>query len=101
MNTIMSFRAPSNGSRCAICGQTDARALCTTRLSSGDVVVVCGTHELMHRRSRKVAANVSELGELVRDRRSTERRHDDIDELGAQLSAAFRSERRASGDRRR
>ena len=98
----MSFRAPSIGSHCAVCGQTDARALCTTRLSNGDIVVVCGTHELMHRRSRRIAGNVSELTELVRDRRARdERRREEMDELGAQLSAAFRSERRASSDRRR
>ncbi len=102
MTPSMSFRAPSIGSSCSVCGQTDVRALCTTRLSNGDVVVVCGTHELMHRRSRKIAANVRELDELVCDRRAhADRRREEIDELGAQLSAAFRSERRASGDRRR
>jgi len=91
----MSFHAPSMAAACVVCGSTDARALCTTRLASGEEVVVCGTHELMHRRSRSVAASTSELAEIVRDRRDVrERRRDDPDELGAQLIAAFRTERR-------
>src|SRR5260221_11861925 len=97
----MSFRAPTNGSCCSVCGQTDVRALCTTRLSNGDVVVVCGTHELMHRRSRTLAATVGELTEIVRDRRARGRRiPQEGDDVAAQLSAAFRSERRASGHHR-
>jgi hypothetical protein len=91
----MSFHAPLSAAACVVCGSTDTRALCTTRLAGGEDVVVCGTHELMHRRSRSVAASVIELGEIVRDRRlRDERRSDGQDELGAQLSAAFRAERR-------
>lgn len=91
----MSFHAPSVAAACVVCGATDTRALCTTRLAGGEDVVVCGTHELMHRRARSVAASVAELGEIVRDRRlRDERRRDEPDELGAQLIAAFRTERR-------
>lgn len=98
----MSFRAPGRGSACAVCGDTDVRALTTTRLASGDVLVVCGTHELMHRRASKVARSFEELRDLVRERRGRrERRRPRADELGAALDSAFRDERRAAGERRR
>jgi hypothetical protein len=89
--------------QCAVCGCTDARGLCTTRLSRGDIVVVCGTHELMHRRAERKAESVRELRSMMRDRRETKRRLPIPDELGARLIEAFGtpSERRASGERRR
>jgi hypothetical protein len=89
--------------KCVVCGQADARALCTTRLSRGDVVVVCGTHELMHRREARPAETASELRAMLRNRRESRRRMPIPDELGARLIEAFStpSERRASGDRRR
>jgi len=89
--------------KCVICGENDARALCTTRLSRGDIVVVCGSHELMHRRSARKAETESELRSMLRDRRESRRRTPIPDELGARLIEAFSasSERRASGDRRR
>jgi len=88
---------------CVVCGQSDARALSTTRLSRGDVVVVCGTHELMHRRQERKAATERELRAMLRDRRESRRRRPIPDELGARLIEAFASasERRVAGDRRR
>jgi hypothetical protein len=104
MDRAMSFRGPESASTkepiCVVCGQSDKRALCTTRLSTGETVVVCGTHELMHRRARTVAASVRDLAALVRDRRNKHRRVEQIDELGARLASAFRPERRKT-DRRR
>jgi len=93
----------SSFGKCAVCGLSDARALCTTRLSRGEIVVVCGSHELMHRRAARKAETVSDLRAMMRDRRDTRRRHPIPDELGARLIEAFStsSERRASGDRRR
>ena len=89
--------------KCVVCGESDARALCTTRLSRGDVVVVCGTHELMHRRSERKAESAAELRAMLRDRRESRRRRPIPDELGARLIEAFssQSERRAAGERRR
>jgi hypothetical protein len=88
--------------RCVVCGEADERALSTTRLASGDLVVVCGTHELMHRRSERKAASASALRAMVSDRREMSRRQTAPDELAARLIDAFsaRSNRRASGDRR-
>jgi hypothetical protein len=89
---------------CAVCGENDERALCTTRLSRGDIVVVCGTHELMHRRAERKADTASELRAMLRDRREPRTRRRPIpDELGARLIEAFStsSNRRAVGERRR
>jgi hypothetical protein len=89
--------------KCVVCGLSDERALTTTRLSRGDVVVVCGTHELMHRREPRKAETEAELRAALRDRRESLRRRPIPDELGARLIEAFSSpsERRASNDRRR
>lgn len=100
----MSFHVPSSPAACVVCGTCDSRALCTTRLEGGQTVVVCGTHELMHRRGPRVARTVEELKGLVRERRRrAERRlQGNGDELGLQLSEAFAGPRRkAAGDRRR
>ncbi len=84
---------------CCVCGYSDTRGITTTRLASGEVVVVCGTHELMHRRTENAARTVFELRRLVRERRETRRRGQAPDELGARLSDAFMDDRR-SADRR-
>lgn len=93
----------SSFGKCVVCGHADARALCTTRLSRGDIVVVCGTHELMYRRADRKAETASELRQMMRERRETRRRIPIPDELGARLIEAFGTprERRASGERRR
>ena len=93
---------PAPNSCCAVCDITDARTLTTTRLSTGEIVIICGNHELMYKRSSKAAASRAELRGMLRDRRrSYDRRSLQIDELGAQLSEAFSDERRAANDRRR
>jgi hypothetical protein len=88
------------GSRCCVCGESDRRALVAVALAGGTRTTLCGTHELMHRRSGGVARSESELRELLRDRRGRRERRLEGDELGAALTAAFRAERRAA-DRRR
>ena len=90
---------------CVVCGASDARGAATTRLSTGEVVVVCGTHELMHRRSPKTARSVSDLKSLLKNRRSVRDRRslrgsDEGDELGTQLSEAFATDQRNASDRR-
>jgi hypothetical protein len=87
---------------CCVCRERDARALTTTRLASGEVVVVCGTHELMHRRLAQPARSEAELRSALRQRRSSPRRGAGGDELGMRLSEAFASvERRRTGTDRR
>jgi hypothetical protein len=86
---------------CVVCGERDERALSTLKLSEGARVVVCGSHDLVYRRSGKIAASVDELRAIARDRRQRSLRRDYGDELGAQLMAAFAPDRRAAGDRRR
>lgn len=82
---------------CVVCGHFDSRALSTTRLSNGELVVVCGNHELMHRRAESPAKSVAELRRMVTERRRGSRRGIDGDELGMRLSEAFAtSERRVS-----
>jgi hypothetical protein len=86
---------------CAVCGERDERALSTIKLGDGARVVVCGSHDLIYRRSGQVARTVDELRVITRDRRQRTLRRDGGDELGAQLMAAFSPDRRAAGDRRR
>jgi hypothetical protein len=86
---------------CVVCGERDERALSTVKLAEGARVVVCGSHDLIYRRSGKVASSIDELRAIARDRRQRSLRRDHGDELGAQLMAAFAPDRRAAGDRRR
>ncbi len=85
---------------CVVCGERDERALSTLKLGDGGRVAVCGSHDLIYRRSGQIARSVEELRAITRDRRERSRR-DAGDELGAQLTEAFSPSRRASGDRRR
>ena len=93
------LRLPLEG--CVVCGERDERALSTLKLVDGARVVVCGSHDLIYRRSGQVACSVDELRAITRDRRDRTLRRDHGDELGAQLVAAFSQDRRAEGDRRR
>ncbi len=86
---------------CIVCGERDERALSTLKLGDGGRVAVCGSHDLIYRRSGQIARSVDELRTIARDRRERDVRRDPGDELGAQLTAAFSRDRRASGDRRR
>lgn len=82
---------------CIVCGHFDSRALTTTRLATGEVAVVCGNHELMHRRAESPARSVADLRRMLTERRRGSRRGIDGDELGMRLSEAFAtSERRDS-----
>lgn len=81
---------------CVVCDESDARALSTTRLSRGEVVVVCGTHALVHERNLGRAASVDELRALVGERRDRDERRATGDELAEALTAAF-----TPSDRRR
>ena len=86
---------------CVVCGARDERSLSTLKLAGGARVVVCGSHDLIYRRSGKVAFDVTDLCQIARDRRERGLRRDHGDELGAQLAAAFAPARRAASDRRR
>jgi hypothetical protein len=89
------------GSRCCVCGESDRRALVAVALAGGGTrTTLCGTHELMHRRSGGIARSENELRELLRNRRERRERRLEGDELGAALTAAFRAERRAAERRR-
>ncbi len=94
-------RAWSYASGCTVCGSQDSRALTTTRIGTGDLVVVCGTHELMHTRAGRVAGTVTELRAMLKDRRLGRDRRTRGDELGAALESAFSPHRRSEIDRRR
>jgi hypothetical protein len=81
---------------CAVCGTRDSRALVMVDLKSGLRVTLCGSHELMHRRSGERSRTVDELRITFVERRRSDRRgarrHDD--ELAERLQAAFTVERR-------
>lgn len=79
---------------------SDARALICVRLATGEEVTLCGTHELMYRRTGSRAASIAELRASFGERRSTDRRgRGELDELAAMLNDAFMPNRRA-GERR-
>lgn len=79
----------------------DARALVAVELAGGVQVSLCANHELMYLRSDTRAATVEELRAAFTDRRSVDRRaaRGEVDELAANLTAAFTTERRVA-DRR-
>jgi hypothetical protein len=79
----------------------DARALTMTTLAYGKRVIVCGSHDLVHRRSGRLARSVGELVQLAAERRLRRRRAGSSDELADLLSGAFAPARRAQLDRRR
>lgn len=91
---------PFASGACAVCGERDARALSTLRLAGGEPVVVCGTHELMHKRAGRTARSIEELRSFVLERRKVDRRHVETDELAEALTRAFSGERRVGIDRR-
>ncbi len=97
----MRKRSASVKGRCAVCGITDSRALVTVDLPGGTRAILCGTHELMHRRAGAMARTLHELQISLADRRESDRRGGpgEIDELAEQLTAAFTRERRGT-DRR-
>ena len=92
--------AKATGS-CAVCGMCDARGLVEVDLAGAPCITLCGTHELMHRRSGWKAQTVEELRAAYGDRRSTDRRGGpgEIDELAEALTAAFTKDRRTTSRR--
>jgi hypothetical protein len=86
---------------CVVCGERDERALSTLRLIDGTRHFVCGSHDLIYRRSGATASTVEELREIAGERREQSARRDAGDELGAQLASAFTQERRSGQERRR
>lgn len=87
-------------SSCVVCGLSDARALVTGKVIGGEVIALCGNHDLMLRRSERAMGSVAELKDYFADRRSMDRRADGVaDELAANLASAFVRERRVA-DRR-
>lgn len=84
---------------CAVCGLRDARALVDVELAGGVRTVLCGTHDLMLRRSGASVRSADELKALLAERRKDDRRaygFEEVDELAASLAAAFTRERRAT-----
>jgi len=86
---------------CVVCAERDERALSTLKLADGTRVVVCGSHDIMYRRSGQLAHSVTELRMITRARRERAPRREIGDELGERLVAAFAPARRTGTDRRR
>lgn len=86
---------------CAVCGTRDSRVLTAVELSGGAQVSLCANHERMYLRSDMTVATIEELRAAFTDRRGFDRRSakGEVDELAANLTAAFTTERRVS-DRR-
>ena len=86
---------------CVVCGMSDARGLVDVDLANDPCITLCGSHELMHRRSGWQARTVAELRSAFGNRRETERRGGpgELDELAEKLSAAFTRDRRATARR--
>ncbi len=84
---------------CCVCSASDARSLIEVVLVGGSRATLCGSHALMHRRSRMDARSPADLRTLLGDRRRRAERRTEGDELGESLSAAFAGERRAAGRR--
>jgi hypothetical protein len=103
VNTTQSSRFSSTVPKltaCVVCGERDERSLSTLMLGDGTRVAVCGSHDLVYRRSGELACSVEELRQITRDRRERSPRREVGDELGEKLLAAFAPNRRTQ-DRRR
>ena len=86
---------------CVVCGIDDARALVDVDLANDPAITLCGSHELMHRRSGWKARTVTELRAAFGNRRSNDRRGGpgEVDELAERLQAAFTRDRRSTSRR--
>ena len=73
-----------------------------TALATGQRVVVCATHALVHDQQPIKAATVEVLSGMCREKRRPSERRESFpkDELGAMLTAGFAGERRTGTDRR-
>src|SRR5258706_8829538 len=86
VNTHRAAARATERSACVVCGELDERALSTLKLIDGSRVFVCGTHDLIYRRSGETASNVEELCTIAKERRERSVRRDVGDELGARLT---------------
>jgi hypothetical protein len=87
------------GSSCCVCGASDARALVDVVLIGGARATLCGSHELMHRRSPAQARSAAQLREMLGDRRARSERRStggECDDLAAALTAAFSGDQRVA-----
>jgi hypothetical protein len=91
-------RAPH--AACCVCGEDDGRALVEVVLFGETTATLCGSHALMHQRSKTQAQTVEELRRALSERRRRRDRRDVGDELGEALSTAFSGCRRGSDPRR-
>lgn len=80
---------------------SDARGLVEVDLAGEPCVTLCGSHELMHRRSGFRAQTIAELRVAFGNRRGTDRRGGpgELDELAESLTSAFTRERRTTARR--
>lgn len=85
---------------CAVCGEHDERMLAVVQLRGGDEATLCGSHALMHARSKEDLRTAADLKRAFGERRSGTRRAappaEHRDELAERLTNAFIRERRAS-----
>jgi hypothetical protein len=85
---------------CVVCGSSDARALVQAKLAGGARVTLCGSHDLVLRRSGGEAKSAADVRAICGERRGGDRRGGEglgeVDELAERLEAAFRRERRQS-----
>jgi hypothetical protein len=88
------------GLRCCVCEASDERTLVEVELDGGGRATLCGSHAIMHGRSKQDARSAADLRDLLRDRRARSERRHEGDELGTALTTAFNSNRRTA-DRRR
>lgn len=96
---IEALPALTTSAPCCVCGLKDARALLDVELAGGARVVLCGSHDLVHKRLGATATSVFELRAMLADRRRDDRRGhgtEEIDELAASLASAFGRERRSA-----
>ena len=96
-------KSPSSPKSCAVCDERDERMLAIVQLRGGNEATLCGSHALMHARSKEDIRSVADLKAAFGERRSGTRRSapaaEHRDELAERLQAAFTRERRET-DRR-
>jgi hypothetical protein len=82
---------------CAVCGEEDKRMLAIVQLRGGEEATLCGSHALMHARSKEDIRTEDDLRNAFSNRRSGVRRAaaSSGDELADKLQAAFTRERRS------
>ena len=87
---------PVTARSCCVCGASDARVLVDVELTGGASATLCGSHDLMYRRSAVAARTGAELHAILRERRGRRDRRREGDELGAALNEAFSGAKRVA-----